>query len=64
MDAKTLNEKLRERGSGEKTRIGLYIDKEVYKAFLKAIDGKLVSHAVELLMREVVDSTKGKGGRS
>lgn len=60
MDAKKLKEKVRLRGESNKTRVGMYLDKDLYKAFQRACGDLSISQVVEEMMREFVETDEGK----
>lgn len=60
VDAKKIKEKVRLKGETNKTRVGMYLDKELYKEFQKECVGLSISQTVEELMREFIESAKKK----
>ena len=60
VNAQKIKEKVRLKGETNKVRVGMYLDKDLYKAFQAECGNLSISQTIEELMREFIDSAKGK----
>jgi hypothetical protein len=63
IDSKKLLERVRLKGESRKGRVGLYLDKDLYKEFQALCPGVSASEVVQELIRQFVEDARNKAKR-